>query len=159
MIATAGYKNRRLPQQTGFSLIEVLLVLVLIAGIGALIATNVFGQSEKAKVQQAKIAVKKISMAVDSYYIDTGNLPSKIDELVSGSGSTNGWDGPYMKDSDLKDPWDQPYQYKTPGQHGPYDIMSYGADRKSGGDGRDADIGNWMSSAWLLAAAARMASP
>lgn len=145
-MATAGIKNRRrLPQQAGFSLIEVLLVLALIAGIGALIATNIFGQNEKAKVSQAKIAVKKISMAVDTYYIDTGNLPNKLDQLLSGSSGTNGWDGPYIKETELKDPWDQPYQFKSPGEHGPYDIISYGADRKSGGEGRDADIGNWMS--------------
>ncbi len=145
-MATAGINNRRrLPQQAGFSLIEVLLVLALIAGIGALIATNIFGQNEKAKVSQAKIAVKKISMAVDTYYIDTGNLPNKLDQLLSGSSGTNGWDGPYIKETELKDPWDQPYQFKSPGEHGPYDIISYGADRKSGGEGRDADIGNWMS--------------
>ncbi|MCB1608687.1 MAG: type II secretion system major pseudopilin GspG [Xanthomonadales bacterium] len=145
MAIAGNYQRRRLPQQAGFSLIEVLLVLALIAGIGALIATNIFGQNEKAKVSQAKIQVKKIAMAVDTYYIDTGNLPSKLDELLSGSNGTNGWDGPYIKDSELKDPWDQPFQFKSPGEHGPYDIMSYGADRKSGGDGRDADIGNWMS--------------
>ncbi len=140
------HSNRRaIGRQAGFSLIEVLLVLALIAGIGALIATNVFGAGEKAKVSQAKIAVKKIGMAVDNYYIDTGNLPSKLDHLVSGSGAADGWDGPYAKDTELLDPWKKPYQYKAPGEHGPYDIMSYGSDMKSGGDGKGTDIGNWMS--------------
>jgi len=144
MIASTHIQGRRqIRGQAGFSLIEVLLVLALIAGIGALIATNVFGAGEKAKVSQAKIAVKKIGMAVDNYYIDTGNLPNKLDQLLNGSG-VDGWDGPYARDKELLDPWNQPYQFKSPGDHGPYDIMSYGSDKKSGGDGKGSDIGNWM---------------
>jgi general secretion pathway protein G len=131
--------------QAGFSLIEVLLVLALIAAIGALVAQNIFGAGEKAKVRLAQGSVKKISMAVDNYYIDTGNLPGKLDDLISRPGSGNGWDGPYLKENELKDPWDQPYQYKAPGDNGPYDIMSYGADKKPGGDEKGKDIGNWMS--------------
>lgn len=145
MATTHSAVRRTRARQDGFSLIEVLLVLALIAGIGALIATNVFGAGEKAKVSEAKIAVRKISMAVDNYYIDTGNLPSKLDQLVSGSGGADGWDGPYARESDLIDPWDNPYQYKAPGDHGPYDIISLGSDKKSGGEGKGSDIGNWMS--------------
>lgn len=130
--------------QSGFSLIEVLLVLALIAAIGSLVATNVFKQGESAKVKLAIGGAKKLGMAVDNFYIDTGNLPSKLEDLIRSPGNTPGWDGPYVKDGELNDPWDSPYQFKSPGDNGPYDILSYGADKKPGGDGKGADIGNWM---------------
>ena len=121
-----------------------MIVLALILGYAAFIWPCI-RFARPPTTQDINIQLRKLAMAIDTYYIDTGNLPSKLDELLSGSNGTNGWDGPYIKDSELKDPWDQPFQFKSPGEHGPYDIMSYGADRKSGGDGRDADIGNWMS--------------
>ena len=82
-------------------------------------------------------------MSVESFYLDTGNAPSSLEELINEPSGVTGWNGPYIKNSLLKDPWGQPYKYKVPGDHGDFDIESYGADRQQGGEGNNADITSW----------------
>jgi general secretion pathway protein G len=127
----------------GFTLVELLLVLVILALIGGLVLPGIIGKAEGAKVKAASSQISRLSMAVESYYLDTGETPESLDQLVEEPGSVAGWNGPYVKVSSLKDPWGREYVYQYPGDHGDFDIYSYGADGQPGGDDRNADINSW----------------
>ena len=127
----------------GFTLVELLLVLVILALIGGLVLPGIIGKAEGAKVKAAQSQIDRLSMAVESYYLDTGKTPDSLDELVEGGGDAAGWNGPYVKKSSLKDPWGRDYVYQYPGEHGDFDIYSYGADGQAGGDDKNADITSW----------------
>jgi len=129
--------------QGGFTLVELLLVLVILALIAGLVLPGIIGKAESAKVKAASSQISRISMSVETFYLDIGNTPSSLEELVNEPGGVVGWNGPYIKNSLLKDPWGQPYQYRVPGEHGEFDIQSFGADRQQGGEGRNADITSW----------------
>ena len=132
-----------MPQQ-GFTLIELLLVLVILGLIGGLVITNLVGKTEGAKAKAASAQVDRLSMAVENYYLDTGGLPENLNSLVESSGDDGGWNGPYVKESLLKDPWGNTYEYRQPGEHGQFDLWSNGADGSRGGEGNNADISNWQ---------------
>ena len=138
-------KNNRMHRrrQRGFTLVELLLVLVILALSGGFGLPNLIGTGEKAKVRAASSAIGRISLSVDNFYLDTGNIPSSLEELVNEPTGQTGWNGPYMKNSLLKDPWNRPYVYQAPGEHGDYDISSLGADGQVGGEGNNADINSW----------------
>ncbi len=127
--------------QRGFSLIEIILVVVLIGGIVAFAATRILGGGDRAKYNLAKAQVQTLAEKVGQFEMDTGALPASLDQLVTQPGAV-GWLGPYAKESELKDPWNTPYEYRAPGEGQPFDIVSYGADRKPGGDSVNADIRN-----------------
>ncbi len=129
--------------QRGFTLVERLLVLGSLALIAGLVLPGIIGKAEGAKVRAAASQISRISMSVESFYLDTGSAPDSLNELVSEPGNVTGWNGPYVKNSILKDPWGRDYQYRSPGQHGDFDIFSYGADGQMGGDGKNADINSW----------------
>ena len=129
--------------QRGFTLVELLLVLVILALIAGLVLPGIIGKAESAKAKAAASQISRISMSVESYYLDTGNVPSSLEELVNQPSGTDGWNGPYIKNSLLKDPWGKPYRYSSPGEHGDFDIESLGADGQRGGDGKNADITSW----------------
>ena len=133
------HRNR----QRGFTLVELLLVLVILALIAGLVLPGIIGKAESAKAKAASSQISRISMSVESFYLDTGNTPSSLEELVSEPAGITGWNGPYIKNSLLKDPWGQPYLYTVPGEHGDFDIESLGADRQRGGEDRNADITSW----------------
>lgn len=126
--------------QAGFSLIEIIIVTVLIGGIVAFAATQILGGSDKAKYNLAKAQVQTLAQKVQSYESDTGNLPASLDELVTQPGNADSWLGPYAKAAELKDPWKHPFDYRVPGESGPFDLVSYGADGKPGGSSVDADL-------------------
>jgi len=129
--------------QGGFTLVELLLVLGILALIMGMVLPGIIGQGEKAKVKATSSQISRISMSVETFYLDTGFTPSSLDELVKQPTGVNGWNGPYIKNSLLKDPWGQPYLYSSPGDHGEFDIVSLGADRQRGGEGKNADINSW----------------
>ncbi len=129
--------------QRGFTLVELLLVLVILALIAGLVLPGIIGKAESAKAKAASSQISRISMSVESFYLDTGNTPSTLEELVNEPSGVKGWNGPYIKNSLLKDPWGQDYKYSVPGEHGDFDIMSYGADRQQGGEKNNADINSW----------------
>lgn len=131
-------------RQPGFTLVELLLVLVILALIAGLVLPGIIGKAESAKAKAASAQISRISMSVESFYLDTGNTPSSLDELVNLPSDVTGWNGPYIKNSLLKDPWGQPYLYSVPGEHGDFDIESLGADRQRGGEGKNADINSWQ---------------
>ena len=136
-------RNIRLPRraaQAGFSLIEIIIVTVLIGAIVAFAARQIFGGSDKAKYNLAKSQVQTLAQKIDSYRDDTGELPSNLEDLVKAPGNAQNWLGPYAKEADLKDPWKRAIEYRVPGESGDFDVISYGADGKPGGESVDGDI-------------------
>jgi len=136
-------QNRQQNRQRGFTLVELLLVLVILALIAGLVLPGIIGKAESAKAKAASSQISRVSMSVESFYLDTGSAPSSLDDLVNEPGGVTGWNGPYIKNTLLKDPWGQPYKYRVPGDHGDFDIWSFGADRQQGGEGNNADITSW----------------
>ena len=105
--------------QSGFSLIEIILVVVLIGGIVAFAATRILGGGDRAKVNLAKAQVQTMAEKIQQFDMDTGNLPGSLDELVTAPGNATGWLGPYAKSAELKDPWNHPFEYTVPGDGQP----------------------------------------
>ena len=124
--------------QAGFSLIEIIIVVVLIGGIVAFAATRILGGGDRAKVNLAKAQVQTLAEKVQQYEQDTGALPGTLAQLVQSDAS--GWLGPYAKTAELNDPWNHPFEYKVPGEGKAFDLLSLGKDGKAGGTSVDADI-------------------
>lgn len=124
----------------GFSLIEIILVVVLIGGIVAFAASRILGGGDRAKANLAKAQVQTLAEKVQQYEMDTGSLPPTLDALVANAGNAPGWLGPYAKAGELKDPWNHPYVYRVPGEGRPFDLVSLGKDGQAGGDSVDADV-------------------
>jgi general secretion pathway protein G len=137
------YYKKHSDRQRGFTLVELLLVLVILALIAGLVLPGIIGKAESAKAKAASSQISRISMSVESYYLDTGSTPSSLEDLVNEPPGVAGWNGPYIKNSLLKDPWGKPYQYRVPGEHGDFDIMSFGADGQQGGEKNNADVTSW----------------
>jgi general secretion pathway protein G len=132
----------------GMTLIEILVVLTLIGIVMGIVGGNYLGQGEKAKQKAAKIEIDQIGQTLDMFKLEVGRYPTTQEGLqallTAPTGVTN-WNGPYWKKSTLpKDPWSNEYKYASPGQHGAYDVWSYGADGKEGGEGTDKDITSWQ---------------
>ncbi len=132
--------------ERGFSLIELLIVMVILGLLASLVGPKMFGKLGMAKQKTAKTQIEMLMTALDSYRLDMGKYPSAqdgLDALVTNPGSDK-WQGPYLAKGLPKDPWDNDYIYQNPGEHGEVDVLSYGADGSPGGDGEDADIGSWQ---------------
>lgn len=126
--------------QGGFSLIEIIIVVVLMGAIVAFAATRIIGGGDRAKVRLAEAQVQTLAEKINQYEMDTGALPGALSDLVKAPGGVGGWLGPYAKPAELNDPWNTPYEYRVPGDAGPFELVSYGADRRPGGESVDADI-------------------
>lgn len=126
--------------QGGFSLIEILIVVALIALIAGMVANQVFGGKSRANVKLAQSGVADLSGKIENYEMDVGSLPERLEDLVKEPGNAKGWLGPYAKEGALKDPWNTPYEYRVPGDGVPFVVISYGNDKKPGGTGVDKDI-------------------
>lgn len=133
----------------GFTLIEIMVVMVIIAILGALIGPQILGRVDEARVTKAKADIRTLGTALDLYKMDNFQYPTTdqgLEALVKkpADPSVRNWKpGGYVQKLS-KDPWGNDYQYLNPGTHGgPYDLYSLGADGKPGGEGYDADIGNW----------------
>jgi len=130
----------------GMTLIEILVVLVLIGIVMGIVGSNFIGRGEKAKADAAKIDIGQIAQSLDLYKLEVGRYPTTqegLQALISAPAGTTNWNGPYWKKSSVpKDPWGNEYKYSAPGQAGPYDITSLGADGKEGGEGVNKDITN-----------------
>ncbi len=133
--------------ERGFTLVEMLVVITIIALIMALVGPRVLNYLTDAKIKTARIQISSFENALDLYYLDANRYPTTSEglrALVERPGGTVVWTGPYLKgDAVPNDPWGRPYVYRSPGEHGTYDIMSYGADGQEGGAGSDADITSW----------------
>ncbi len=132
--------------EAGFTLVELLVMLSILALLAALVGPRVLGYIGSSKVKTAKIQIESISAALQLYRIDVGRYPTTSEglrSLVQPSGSTASWNGPYLVKREVpRDPWGREYQYRSPGQNGDFDIFSLGADNQPGGTGENADITN-----------------
>jgi len=128
----------------GFTLLELLVVLLIIALLAGYVGPKLFGEVGKARTKTAASQMKSISSALDRYRLDTGKYPSAeagLKALMANEGNTPGWDGPYMTNEIPPDPWGRPYVYRVPGENGKdYDLRTLGADGKPGGTGEDQDV-------------------
>jgi general secretion pathway protein G len=128
----------------GFTLLELLVVIVIIGLLAGYVAPRYFGQVGKSEVQVAKAQIESIEKALDQFRLDTRSYPTAeqgLDALVSKPANANGWSGPYLKKAVPNDPWGRAYVYRVPGGKGEFDLYSLGKDGKPGGTGEDADIG------------------
>src|SRR5262249_50853109 len=133
--------------ESGFTLVEILVVITIIGLIMALVGPRVLNYLSEAKGKTAKIQIASFSSALDLYFLDTGRYPTSsegLTALMQRPGNVPAWNGPYLKGNVVPtDPWGHPYIYRLPGQHGTYDIISYGSDGQEGGTGAAADITTW----------------
>lgn len=127
-------------RQRGFSLIEIIVVVVLIGGIVAFAATRILGGGDRARVNLAQAQVQTLAGKVENYEMDTGRLPERLSDLVVQPAGVSGWLGPYATEAELTDPWNTPFEFRVPGDGRRFDIVSYGADRQPGGESVNADI-------------------
>lgn len=138
--------RRKVRRPYGFTLIELLIVMVILGLLAALVGPRMFGKVGKSKQKAAKAQIGLFETALDTYRLDVGKYPTTeqgLEALRRKPDGVENWDGPYLPKEIPLDPWGHPYIYRCPGEHGDYDIISYGADGRPGGSGEDADIVNW----------------
>lgn len=134
-------------KNSGFTLIELLVVLVILGLLASLAGPRIIGYLGRSKVQVAHLQIEQLAQSLDLFQIDAGRYPTTEEgllALVQAPSGAAGWQGPYLKKGVVpKDPWGRDYAYRSPGEHGPYDLYSLGADGQEGGEGEAADITNW----------------
>lgn len=133
----------------GFTLMELLIVLVIIGLLAALVGPTLYQRIKPAKQSAARAQIENFATALDGFYIDTGRYPTIQEGLKALRTKPEGlekWSGPYLKKEIPVDPWGNPYQYRAPGRSGGYEIISYGADGREGGETEDQDINSWEGS-------------
>ena len=138
--------NRTLSKEKGFTLIEILVVIIILGLLSALVAPKFFGKVDKAKIKTTATQISLLGTALDEFRLDTGRYPTTEEGLSALREKPEGleaWDGPYLPKSAPPDAWGRLFQYKSPGDHGEYDMFSYGADGAEGGEGNDKDIVSW----------------
>lgn len=131
---------------SGFTLLELLVVMVIIGLLAGYVGPKYFAQIGKSQVKTARAQIDSLEKALDQYRLDTGRYPAMeqgLSALVARPANEPKWDGPYLKKSVPADPWGNPYVYKIPGEHGDFDLLSYGKDGQAGGSGEAADVTNW----------------
>ena len=145
--ASAGAHLRAREHQAGFTLIEMLVVLVIIGLVMGLVGPRVLNYLSEARVKAARLQIASFSNSLDLFYLDIGRYPSTqegLAALVRRPPGVDIWNGPYLKGTAVPaDPWRNNFVYASPGAHGAYDLMSYGSDGRDGGTGSAADITNW----------------
>lgn len=130
----------------GFTLLELLVVMVIIGLLAAYVGPRYFAQIGKSEVKTARAQITALEKALEQYRIDVGSYPSTeqgLAALVTRPANVTRWDGPYLSKGVPTDPWGHSYVYKSPGDHGEIDISSLGRDGRPGGEGIDADVTNW----------------
>ncbi len=131
----------------GFTLVELLVVLAIIGMLAGLVGPRVLNQLGGAKTKAAQVQIRDFEQALEVFKLDVGRFPSTdegLEALVRQPGNLVGWNGPYLRGNNIpQDPWNRSYLYRYPGERGEIDIYSLGADGSPGGEGENADVGNW----------------
>ncbi len=134
--------------QAGFTLLELLVVIVIIGLLAGYVAPRYFSQVGRSEVQVARAQIESIEKALDQYRLDMRRYPNAEEGLealvakpASAAAATGNWQGPYLKKAVPNDPWGRPYVYRVPGEKSEFTLLSYGKDGKPGGSGEDADLG------------------
>lgn len=130
----------------GFTLLELLVVMVIIGLLAGYVGPKYFSQIGKSEVKATRAQIDALEKALDQYRLDVGRYPSSeqgLSALMSPPANAAKWQGPYLKKAIPPDPWGHAYIYKFPGEHGDLDLYSYGRDGQAGGQGEDADVTNW----------------
>jgi general secretion pathway protein G len=139
-----GMRTQDRNGEAGFTLVEILVVITIIGLIMAIVGPRVLNYLGESKVKAAKIQIESFNSALDLYYLDVGSYPNSNDglaALVQRPGNAESWNGPYLKGGVVpNDPWGHQYVYRSPAEHAPYEIVSYGSDGQEGGAGTAADI-------------------
>jgi general secretion pathway protein G len=133
-------------RKSGFTLLELLVVMVIIGLLAGYVGPKFFAHIGKAEVKTARAQLDSLEKALDAYRLDTGNYPTTeqgLAALVQAPAEVPQWKSPYLKKGVPNDPWTHPYQYKSPGEHGEFDLLSLGKDGQPGGTGEAEDIVNW----------------
>lgn len=137
--------GKRIMNRRGFTLIELLVVMVILGLLAALVGPRMFGHVGAANQKAAKTQIEMLGQGLDAFRLDVGRYPTTsegLNALVTNPG-VDGWSGPYLKKGLPNDPWKKPYIYQSPGEHGDYDLVSYGADGAAGGEGENKDVNSW----------------
>jgi general secretion pathway protein G len=130
----------------GFTLVEILVVIIIIGLLAALVGPKLFGKVSMAKLKAAKAQIELFGSALDALRLDVGRYPTTEEGLKALREKPSGmeaWRGPYLPKEIPLDPWGRPYAYKSPGANGDYDLMSYGLDGTEGGEGENQDVVSW----------------
>lgn len=140
------YRNGR--RAGGFTLVELLVVLAILGLLAGLVGPQVMKFLGSSKTKTAALQIEDLAATLDLYRLEVGKYPESLDALVQDPGNASNWNGPYLRKGEVpKDPWGNDYQYRAPGQHGPVDIWSLGADGQEGGEGEDSDVISWSQRA------------
>jgi general secretion pathway protein G len=137
---------RQMIKNVGFTLLELLVVMVIIGLLASFVGPRYFSQVGKSEIKTARAQIDALEKALDQYRLDTGHYPAMdhgLSALVSRPPNEPKWDGPYLKKAVPGDPWGNPYVYRIPGQHAEFDLVSFGKDGQPGGTGEAGDITNW----------------
>ena len=139
--------SNKIIKQQGFSLIELLVVLVILGLLAGLVGPRVMKYVGDSKSKTARLQIEDLGAALDLYNLENGQYPSTTEgllALVEQPSDNENWNGPYLKKKKIpKDPWNRDYNYFSPGEHGAYDLFTLGADNSEGGDGENQDIVSW----------------
>ena len=142
----ARHSQASIHRQFGFTLLELLVVMVIIGLLAGYVGPKLFGQIGKSQIKVTRAQIDGLAKSLDQYRIDTGHYPNTeqgLGSLVRQPSGELKWSGPYLAKVTPKDPWGNDYHYTAPGEHCDYDLLSYGRDGRPGGDGEDGDITNW----------------
>jgi len=147
MVMSAAAKRAGIGlRPSGFTLLELLVVMVIIGLLAGYVAPRYFAQVGKAEIKAARAQIDAFDKALETYRLDTGKYPTTdqgLASLMTAPAGMPNWQGPYLKKAVPLDPWGHPYHYRQPGEHGDFDLYTYGKDNKPGGKNEDADLGNW----------------